>query len=187
LKLGTVKSDDKQSFETENGKREAAVAGDGSETLDQSQTKDGTKVGTSSTVEEKVPPPALPLDVLFYPSTVQSQTVNIQKWDDMYDQVKAFYDEHGHLQVVDTALSNWLSRQKYQWKEMQKEGTHHFMTMHKLEKLNAINFGELALNDHDVASSSNITDGQIKRKEKKERHWNQRLDELKAWVENNGT
>jgi hypothetical protein len=199
-------------LETENDKEKGAAAGDGveSETLDQTQTQndmekvtinftgqdskgtadsdDNEKPRADDAVKKTAPLPALPLGVLFYPSTTQPQITQSKRWDEMYDQLKAFYDEHGHIQVADNALSKWVIRQKNQWKEMQTEGTRHYMTVHRLEKLHAINFGDLILDGDAGADSSTImTDGQIKREAKKERTWNERLNELKAFVESHGT
>ena len=163
----------------------------------------GGKERNSTVTSEKAPPPAdndtqkaisypgqLPLNMIFYPSTKLNKNSNIERWNTMYDQLKAFYEEHGHLEVEDKDVNKWVNVQINQWNQMQIEGSQHSMTLYKVQKLNALGFRDkmvLKSTSATIHKGSALTDGQMKREAQKEKLWNERLMELKAFSEAYGT
>lgn len=172
--------------DSSSGNKVSGISGDTAPTT----TEAAAASLDDSTHKISAPAPALPLGILLYPSTAQPQVPSAKKWDEMYGQVQAFYKEHGHLKVTDKTLSKWLTRQRNQWEEMQKEGVHHLMTMQKVKKLNALRFGVLAFEAANPNSSDGLTvisEGRLKREAKREKLWNDRLNELKEFQQTHGT
>jgi hypothetical protein len=179
--------------EEDGATTEAEIRDEETDTTSNNVQDDGKKQTASSTASsksEKEPnaaslPRSLPLDIMFYPSPNQTQLSSAKRWDEMYSQLKAFHDEHGHFELTDPVLSKWTSRQKRQWAEMQKEGGNHHLTMDRVEKLNALGFGQIC--DSLNLDDGGVTEGELKRAAKKDKLWNDRLNELKEFKETHGT
>jgi hypothetical protein len=65
-------------------------------------------------------------------------------WDERFEQLKAFRNEHGHCRVIrrqgaNNQLASWLSRQRVQYKLLQ-QGKKSHMKEERIQKLNAIGF-----------------------------------------------
>lgn len=185
LKLGAMRADNDVELAVQKKKRKSAdmKVDDGEATA----AKDATEEEANRAPQKKTSHRALPVDILFYPSTNPSQSSS-KRWDEMYFQLKSFYNANGHLLVTEKTLSQWMNRQKIQWKDMQR-GPNHYMTIDKVLKLHELGFGKLAFevgNTKSPDGSTAMTDRQIMQVAKKEKVWDERLDELKKFKETHG-
>ena len=189
LKLGAMREDNDVEVATNKKKRKNAnMTVNEEEATDAKGAVEGEKNFTSDDAPKKdMSHHSLPVDILYYPSTNPSQSSS-KRWDEMYSQLKSFYNANGHLLVTDKTLNQWMNRQKIQWKEMQ-QGPNHYMTTDKVQKLHEVNFGKLAFEVDNTRSSDGstaISDRQIMQVAKKEKVWNERLNELKKFKETHG-
>jgi len=81
------------------------------------------------------------LDEIGFECRVGNRPDNEEHWNSKYEQLVAYKERHGNtcVPLIHEGLGRWVSRQRCQY-QIQKQGKHSFLTLHRFEKLDSIGF-----------------------------------------------